>query len=435
MPPSVNAPTATDTPSTKALAAACREASRYVAQLSTATKNRVLRRMAEHLLAHENAILEANAKDLDYARENGLSDAMTDRLTLNAERLRKMADALREVATFADPVGEMGATRRRPSGIEVGRMRVPLGVIAMIYEARPNVTSDAAGLCFKAGNAVILRGGSEAFHSNHAVAAALHEALEEEGISSAAITLLPTTDRTAITELLQLNQYIDLVIPRGGEGLIRFVDENSRIPVIKHYKGVCHLYVDRRADLDIAARLLIDGKLSRPGVCNALETLLVHEDVADIFLPRAGEILSSASVEIRGCDWTQSLLPDASEATDADYAEEFLGPVIAARVVESYDDAIHHIARFGSNHTDVIVTDDLPTARRFVREVDSSVVLVNASSRFSDGGELGLGAEIGISTTKLHAYGPMGLEALTTQKFVVYGAGETRHPPRVEEAG
>ena len=414
-------------PSVASLAAACHEAAQSLAQLSTATKNRVLRRMADSLRAHEASILEANEKDLDYAAEHDLSDAMVDRLTLSTERLEKMAAALREVASFDDPIGEMAGVRRRPSGIEVGRMRVPLGVIAMIYEARPNVTSDAAGLCFKAGNAVILRGGSEAFHSNHAVADALHEALAAEDLPEAAITLLPTTDRAAVTELLQQNETIDLVIPRGGEGLIRFVDENSRIPVIKHYKGVCHLYVDAAADQEKALDLLADGKLSRPGVCNALETLLVHEDVAESFLPQAGDLLVGDGVELRGCGRTRAVLPDAQAATNDDYAEEFLGPVIAVRVVESYDAATAHIARFGSNHTEVIVTDDLPAARRFTREVDASVVLVNASSRFSDGGQLGLGAEIGISTTKLHAYGPMGLEALTTQKFVVYGSGETRN--------
>lgn len=415
-------------PSTEALAAACKAAARQVATLDTATKNRVLLRMADQLLTHEVAILEANETDLGYAREHGLSAAMTDRLRLDRARLEKMADSLREVASFADPVGEVAEIRRRPSGIEVGRMRIPLGVIAMIYEARPNVTSDAAGLCFKAGNAVILRGGSEAFHSNHAVADALHAALEEDSIDPAAITLLPTSDRAAIPELLKLNEHIDLVIPRGGEGLIRFVDEHSRIPVIKHYKGVCHLVVDKAADLAIARDLLIDGKTSRPGVCNALETLLVHQDVAKEFLPEAYRALTHLGVELRGCDRTRVILPDVTAATDDDYAAEFLDLIIAVRVVDDYNEALDHIAHFGSNHTEVIVTNDLPTSRRFTREVDASVVLVNASSRFSDGGELGLGAEIGISTTKLHAYGPMGLEALTTKKFVVMGAGETRHP-------
>jgi glutamate-5-semialdehyde dehydrogenase len=289
------------------------------------------------------------------------------------------------------------------------------------------VTADAAGLCFKAGNAVLLRGGSEAFHSNQAVAAALHRALEAEGVDPAAVTLVPTTDRAAVQEMLTLNQHIDLVIPRGGEGLIRFVDETSRIPVIKHYKGVCHLVVDRDADLEIAEDLLLDGKVSRPSVCNALETLLVHEDVAETFLPRAQALLDDADVELRGCDRTRAILDDVPPATEDDYAAEYLDLTLAVRVVDDTDAAMAHITEYGSNHTEVIATDTLPTARRFVRSVDASVVLVNASSRFSDGGELGLGAEIGISTTKLHAYGPMGLDALTTEKFVVYGEGETRH--------
>ena len=420
--------TMTDAPSVESLAADCRRASRQVAALSAERKNRVLRRMADALEDRTEAILTANEQDVAGAREAGLPGAMIDRLVLNADRIRSMATALRDVASFADPVGEMSATRRRPSGIEVGRMRIPLGVIAMIYEARPNVTSDAAGLCFKAGNAVFLRAGSEAFHSNHAIADALHAALEAEGVDPAAVTLVPTTDRAAVQEMLTLNEHIDLVIPRGGEGLIRFVDETSRIPVIKHYKGVCHLYVDAAANLEIAEDLLLDGKVSRPSVCNALETLLVHEDVAASFLPRAQELLENAGVALRGGERAREILPSLTPATDDDYAAEYLDLTLALSVVPSPDAAMTHIATYGSNHTEVIATDDLPTARRFVRTVDASVVLVNASSRFSDGGELGLGAEIGISTTKLHAYGPMGLEALTTQKFVVHGQGETRHP-------
>ena len=407
------------------LAAGARRAARQVANLSTDAKNQALRRMADTLVAHTDQIVSANEQDVAEARENGLSEAMIDRLILTPERVEKMANALRDVASFADPVGEMSGTTKRPSGIEVAKMRIPLGVIAMIYESRPNVTSDAAGLCFKAGNAVFLRGGSEAIRSNRAVASALHEALDAEDIDPAAITLVPTTDRDAVREMLTLNEHLDLVIPRGGEGLIRFVDETSRIPVIKHYKGVCHLYVDKDADFQIAEDLLVDGKTSRPSVCNALETMLVHEDVAEAFLPRARERL--AGVEICGCDRTRDVLPDIAEAAEDDYAAEFLDLTIAVRVVDSADQAMEHIATYGSNHTEVIATNDLPVARRFVREIDASVVLVNASSRFSDGGELGLGAEIGISTTKLHAYGPMGLEALTTEKFVVYGQGETRH--------
>lgn len=415
-------------PPLTSLVADAKAASRQVAGLATETKNRALHRMADALAEHESAILDANARDVKAAREKNLSAAMTDRLVLSPARLGAMADALRELATLPDPVGEMSARRRRPSGIEVGQMRVPLGVIAMIYESRPNVTSDAAGLCFKAGNAVVLRGGSEAVHSNRAVAAALHEALEAEGIAPAAITLVPTTDRDAIRELIGMNEHLDLVIPRGGEGLIRFVDDHSRVPVIKHYKGVCHLYVDASAKLNRALHLLIDGKLSRPGVCNALETLIVHQDVAAEFLPRAGRQLVARGAEVRGDARTRDWIPEATEATEADYAAEFLAPILAVRVVKNTDEAIDHIARYGSLHTEVIATDDISTANRFIREVDASVVLVNASSRFSDGGELGLGAEIGISTTKLHAFGPMGLEALTTQKFVVTGDGETRHP-------
>ena len=420
--------TATDVPSVSSLAADCEAAARALSTLSTEQKNRALRGMADALDAQEEAILAANEKDVRAARDEGLSEAMIDRLVLNPDRIAKMAGALRDVASFADPVGEMSGTTRRPSGIEVGRMRVPLGVIGMIYEARPNVTADAAGLCFKAGNAVLLRGGSNAFHSNQAIAAALHDALAAEGVPPAAVTLVPTTDRAAVQEMLTLNQHIDLIIPRGGEGLIRFVDETSRIPVIKHYKGVCHLYVDQHADLEIAEDLLLDGKVSRPSVCNALETLLVHEEVAEDFLPRAKGLLDEAGVELRGDERTRGHLPGVAEATADDYAAEYLDLTLAARVVGSPDAAMEHITEYGSNHTEVIVSDDLPTARRFVRSVDASVVLVNASSRFSDGGELGLGAEIGISTTKLHAYGPMGLDALTTEKFVVYGQGETRHP-------
>lgn len=407
---------------------ACHAASKVMARATTAQKNRALRAMADHLLAQQTDLLAANAIDIHQAEMNGLSTAMVDRLVLTPERLARMAHALHEVAAFDDPVGRLSASTTRPNGIQVSQMQIPLGVIAMIYESRPNVTSDAAGLCLKAGNAVVLRGGSEAFHSNQAIAAALHAGLAEAGLPPAALTLIPTTDRAAIAELLTLNQYIDLVIPRGGEGLIRYVDTHSRIPVIKHYKGVCHLYVDAQANLDTAIDLLIDGKTSRPGVCNALETLLVHQAVAEQFLPMAGKALGARGVTLRGCPQTQALLPTAEAATEADYDAEYLDLLLAVRVVQDFDEALAHIDRYSSDHTDVIVTEDLTNARRFMRAVGSAVVLVNASSRFSDGGELGLGAEIGISTTKLHAYGPMGLDALTTRKFVVMGEGQTRHP-------
>ncbi len=408
------------------LARAAREASRVLARTTTAQRNAALHALADALAAHEGSILAANADDMQRAVRDGLAPALQDRLALSPERLEKMARALRDVAALPDPVGEMAAQWTRPNGLEVGQMRVPLGVIAIIYEARPNVTSDAAGLCLKAGNATILRGGSEAFASNRAVVAALHAGLEGVGLPTAAITFVPTTDRAALPELLRLSGDIDLVIPRGGEGLIRFVDEHSRIPVIRHYKGVCHLFVDDSADFEKALALLVDGKTSRPGVCNALETLLVHEAVADAFLPRAAAVLTEKGVELRGDAATQARVPAARAAAEDDYGAEFLDLILAVRVVPGLDAALAHVARYGSMHTEVICTNTLENARRWVREVDASVVMVNASSRFSDGGELGLGAEIGISTTKLHAYGPMGLEALTTRKFVVYGDGQTR---------
>ncbi len=404
-----------------------KQAARKFSHLKSNEKNNALNRMAEALIDKMEMILAANAIDVKNAQQKKLAPALLDRLVLNSERLNNMAKAIHEVAELPDPVGDISNVRIRPNGLQVGRMRIPLGVIAMIYEARPNVTSDAAALCLKAGNAVILRGGSEAFQTNTAIIKILHQALESCHLPTAAITFIPTTERDAMVELLKLDQYIDLVIPRGGEGLIRFVAENSRIPVIKHYKGICHLYVDEDANLNIAMNLLIDGKLSRPGVCNALETLLVHEKIAENFLKTAGDLLKNQGVEIRGCQRTSQILPFAKIATDDDYATEYLGLIISVKVVNDMDEAIDHIGKFGSNHTEVIVTDHLPAAQRFIREVHSSVVAVNASSRFSDGGELGLGAEIGISTTKLHAYGPMGLEALTTQKFVLLGEGQTRH--------
>ena len=406
----------------------CRTAAQALAQLDTAAKDALLRAMADALDQDAEAILAANARDLEAARANGTTGAMLDRLALDGTRLSSIANALREVAALPDPVGQVTRSEVRPNGIRVERIRVPLGVIAMIYEARPNVTADAAALCIKAGNGVILRGGSEAIHSNTAIAAALQRAIGDAGLDPAVLTLVTDLRREAMLQLLQLTDIVDLAIPRGGEGLIRFVAEHARVPVIKHYKGVCHLYVDRAADLELALRLLLDGKASRPGVCNALETLLVHAEVAADFLPRAAQALGVRGVEIRGDAATCALVPDAKPASEDDYAAEFLDLVIAVRVVESLEQAIAHIRRHTSDHTEVIATADEAAARRFVESLRSAVVMVNASSRFSDGGELGLGAEIGISTTRLHSYGPMGLEALTVERFVVRGQGQVRHP-------
>ncbi len=413
----------------KQLALACRDAAQAVAMLTTAQKNALLESMAKALEDDAVAILAANAGDLEAARAKGIGSAMLDRLALDDKRLAGIAAALREVAALPDPVGRVTRRETRPNGIAVERVRVPLGVIAMIYEARPNVTADAAALCLKAGNGVILRGGSEAIHSNAAIAASLKRALREAGVPDAALTLVEDLRRETMLELLQQTDIVDLAIPRGGEGLIRFVAEHARVPVIKHYKGVCHQYVDADADESLALRLLVDGKASRPSACNALETLLVHRDAAASFLPEAAQSLREYGVEMRADERALALMPGAKPATEADYAAEFLDLVIAVRVVDSLDEAIAHIRRHGSDHTEVIVTRDEANARRFVESLRSAVVMVNASSRFSDGGELGLGAEIGISTTRLHSYGPMGLEALTVERFVVRGEGQTRNIP------
>ncbi|APG06277.1 glutamate-5-semialdehyde dehydrogenase [Luteibacter rhizovicinus DSM 16549] len=409
-------------------ALACRDASAAIAGLDTEAKRRLLHAMANALAAEEATVLAANARDMDAARANGTSDAMLDRLCLDATRIAGIVAAIREVATLPDPVGITTRRETRPNGIVVERVRIPLGVIAMIYEARPNVTADAAALCLMAGNAVILRGGSDAMHSNIAIATALRRALKSSGLPEAALTLIDDPRRETMIELLQLTDIVDLAIPRGGEGLIRFVAEHARVPVIKHYKGVCHLYVDREADFDLALRLLVDGKTSRPGVCNALETLLVHEDIAAKFLPRAIARLRELAVDVRGDDATRAQVADVTPATEDDYAAEFLDLVIAVRVVDNIDEAITHIRRYGSDHTEVIATRDDAAAGHFIRAIRSAVVMVNASSRFSDGGELGLGTEIGISTTRLHAYGPMGAESLTVERFVVRGEGQVRHP-------
>ncbi|MFU8818161.1 MAG: glutamate-5-semialdehyde dehydrogenase [Desulfurivibrio sp.] len=409
-----------------ALAQETRRASRQVANLATTVKDRVLAAMAEALVARKEFIQAENEKDLVAGRQKGLSAAMLDRLALSDKVIDSMVTGLKEVAALPDPVGEISEMVRRPSGIMVGRMRIPLGVIGMIYESRPNVTVDAAALCLKAGNAVILRGGSEALHSNLALARVLQDCLAAEGIAPAAIQVIPVTDREAVTCMLRLEEEIDLIIPRGGEGLIRFVAENSRIPVLKHYKGVCHVFVDESADLEMAANIVINGKTQRPGVCNALECLLVHRAVAAEFLPAIGARLAAAGVELRGCPRTLALAPTAKPAGEADWGMEFLDLILAVKVVDDMDEAMAHIVRYGSQHTEVIVTSNHPRAQRFIREVDASSVMINASTRFSDGGQYGLGAEIGISTTKLHAYGPMGLRELTTRKFIVYGEGQVR---------
>ncbi|MDR6093954.1 glutamate-5-semialdehyde dehydrogenase [Stenotrophomonas sp. SORGH_AS_0321] len=407
-------------------ARACRAAATVVAGLDTVQRTTLLQSMAAALESHAGQILAANARDLAAARDKGIGSAMLDRLMLDPPRLFAMAQALREVAGLPDPVGQVTRDDVRPNGIRVQKVRVPLGVIAMIYEARPNVTAEAAALCLKAGNGVILRGGSEAIHSNTAIAAALGSALAVHGVPEAAVTVLTDLRREAMLELLQLHELIDLAIPRGGEGLIRFVAEHARVPVIKHYKGVCHLFVDASADIDQAIDLLVDGKCSRPSACNSLETLLVHRDVAAEFLPRAGQALAARGVELRADALSLPLLAGSTAATDDDYAAEFLDLVIAVKVVDDLEAAITHIRRYTSDHTEVIATRDADHAERFIHALQSAVVMVNASSRFSDGGQLGLGSEIGISTTRLHAYGPMGLEALTVERFVVRGEGQVR---------
>ena len=410
----------------ESMGAAAKKAARELACLSTEGKNNLLTEMAEALMEQKEYIQAENLKDLIAGREKGLSAAMLDRLELSDKVMESMVTGLMEVAALPDPVGEISEMARRPSGIVVGRMRIPLGVIGMIYESRPNVTVDAAALCLKAGNSIILRGGSEAIHSNLALAKVLQEVLTAADIDPAGLQVIPVVDRQAVNALLGLEEYIDLIIPRGGEGLIRFVSENSRIPVLKHYKGVCHVFVDATADFDMATNIVMNGKTQRPGVCNALETLLVHKDIAADFLPLVGAKLTEARVELRGCPATRTILPDIKPAEESDWPAEYLELILAVKVVEDIDAAMDHIVRYGSQHTEVIVTGDYAHAQRFIREVDASSVMVNASTRFADGGQFGLGAEIGISTTKLHAYGPMGLKELTTQKFIVYGDGQVR---------
>ncbi len=403
-----------------------KKAAAAVACASTAAKNDALKAIADKITDQAPYIQSQNVLDLEAARKSGLSDAMIDRLTVGDDTITAMAAGLMEVAGLQDPVGSSDGTWIRPNGLEVSRVRIPLGVIGIVYESRPNVTIDAAGLCLKSGNAVILRGGSEAIHSNRALAESISDALSKTRLPENAVQVIPVTDRIAINVLLEREEEIDLIIPRGGEGLIRFVVENSKIPVLKHYKGVCHVYVDRTADMKMAGDLCFNAKVQRPGVCNAMETLLVHRDAAPVFLPEIDARFREAGVEIRGCEETCRILPTAIKAGEADWYEEYLDLILSVKVVEDVDAAMAHISRYGSHHTEAIVTADYRNAERFLREVDSSVVLVNASTRFNDGGQLGLGAEMGISTSKLHAFGPMGLKELTTTKFVVRGSGQVR---------
>lgn len=403
-----------------------RQAARRLAALSTSVKNVILLDTAKMLQQEKIAIQMENEKDLKAAREKGLSSAMLDRLELNDAVIDSMVQGLREIAALPDPVGEIDDMKQRPSGITVGRMRVPLGVVGMIYESRPNVTIDAAALCLKAGNGVLLRGGSEAIFSNLALADILQRVLASHGVAKEAVQVIPITDRYGVNVMLAQEDYIDVIIPRGGEGLIRFVTETSRIPVLKHYKGVCHLFVDRNGDTEMAVDIAINGKIQRPGVCNALEGMLVHKDIAKQFLPLAAGKLMDAGVELRGCVSSCAIVPEIVPATESDWGTEFLDLKMIVRVVDDLDEAMSYIDKYGSQHTEVIVTQSYANSQRFLREVDASAVIVNASTRFNDGGQFGLGAEIGISTTKLHAYGPMGLEELTTRKFIVFGKGEIR---------
>jgi len=409
-----------------AMAKDAKEASRRLRRLERAQKDHCLELMAKKLLDRQEEIIKENQKDLTGAREAGLSPAMIDRLTLNEHVIRGMADGLMEVAALSDPVGEIRGMWKRPNGLQVGRVRIPLGVIGFIFESRPNVTVDAAGLCLKSGNAVILKGGSEAIYSNIILGNLLSEALQETGLPPKAVQVIPTTDREAVNILIGLDEYIDIIIPRGGEGLIRFVTDHSRIPVLKHYKGVCHIYVDRSASLDMAREICYNAKVQRPGVCNSMETMLVHRDVANDFLPDMVEQFRDAGVELRGCPESVGLIPDMRPADESDWPREFLDLILAVKIVSHMDEALDHIEKYGSNHTEAIITNDYSRSQRFLTEVDSSVVLINASTRFNDGNQLGLGAEIGINTSKLHAFGPMGLEELTTTKFIVYGQGQIR---------
>ena len=410
----------------RGLGESARSASRVVAASSTAQRNAALLTMADRLEASADVLQAENEKDLQAGRAKGLDAALLDRLELTSERIAGMAKGLRQIASLPDPVGAMTDMDYRPSGIQVGKMRVPLGVIGIIYESRPNVTADAAGLCLKSGNASILRGGSEAIHSNQAIATCIREGLEKAGLPQAAIQVVETTDRSAVGELLRMDGYVDVIIPRGGKGLIERVSRDSKVPVIKHLDGICHVYIDDRADQEKAIAISVNAKTHRYGVCNAMETLLVAEGIAADVLPALKKIYDEKGVELRGCERTRKLLTDIHPASEADWDTEYLAPILSIRIVDDLDAAIQHINTHSSQHTDTIVTEDYSRSRQFLREVDSSSVMVNASTRFADGFEYGLGAEIGISTDKLHARGPVGLEGLTSQKYVVLGDGQIR---------
>ena len=403
-----------------------RVASRAMAQARTAAKNDALLHIATALEAARAELIAENARDLEQGRKDGLDDALLDRLALNEARIEGMAEGLRQIAALPDPVGEISDLNYRPSGIQVGRMRVPLGVIGIIYESRPNVTADAAALCLKSGNAAILRGGSEARHSNQAIAGVIHDGLAKAGLPRDAVQVIETTDRAAVGELITLPEYVDVIVPRGGKGLIERITREARVPVIKHLHGVCHVYIDGSADLDKAVAIAFNAKTHRYGVCNAMETLLVDSAVAAEVLPRLAAEYARENVELRGCERTRAILPDINAATGADWDEEYLAPILSIRVVDGLDAAIEHLHAHSSGHTESIVTEDYTKARRFLAEVDSSSVMVNASTRFADGFEYGLGAEIGISTDKIHVRGPVGLEGLTSQKFIVLGDGQIR---------
>jgi len=408
------------------LSVAAKEASAKIASANTEIKNLALIKIAEKIEKKADYIKEKNKKDIIEAKASDLSDAMIDRLTVSDKVIKSMADGLREAAALEDPVGAITKTWKRPNGLEVSKMRIPIGVIGIIYESRPNVTIDAAGLCLKSGNAVILRGGSEAFHSNRALVKIFKEGLAAANLPENIIQTLGIKDRNAIAILLQQEEYIDLIIPRGGEGLIRYVAQNSKIPVLKHYKGVCHTFIDKTADYPLAEKISLNAKAQRPGVCNAMETLLIHKNIAHTFLPKLHSAFKKANVELRGCEQTRAVLPDIKPATEEDWYAEYLNLTLAIKTVTDIDEAIAHIKKYGSNHSEAIITRDFNNARYFIKQVDSSGVFVNTSTRFNDGGELGLGAEIGISTSKLHAFGPMGLEELTGTKFVVIGDGQIR---------